>query len=207
MPKRNKNLVDAVTNEKGEELPKLNPREQKFIAHYSVHFNGAAAVRFAKYETNWPNDYARQLLARPEIQRHVEKARKDLGVLHYDLFNQAVNRLALMMQADRTEILDAEGNVKDPEEWPEECKLLIAGIEIEERMQGEGDAAEMIRVKKVKLEGPKGIIDSLAKLTGNVVEKHQMLGKDGKPTDPSVPIAPVIHMTVGAPAKPTKKEK
>jgi phage terminase small subunit len=206
MPKRKKNLAPVVKDEQGEALPQLNPREQKFIAHYSVHFNGAAAVRFAGYKTDWANAYARELLARPEIQQHVDKARKDLGTLHFDLFNQAVSKLALMMQADRTEILDAEGNVKDPEEWPEECKLLIAGIEIEERMQGEGDAAEMIRVKKVKLEGPKGIIDSLAKLTGNVVEKHQMLGKDGKPTDPSVPIAPVIYMTVGAPVKPGGKK-
>ncbi len=178
-----------------DELPKLAPREQKFVAHYSVHFNGAGAVRFAGYETEHQRQYAVELLSKPYIQKHVEKARAELGTLHFDLANQATAMLAAMMQADRTKILDAEGNVLDPKDWPDDCKLLMAGVEVEETMIAEG--AGMIRLKKVKLEAPKGIIDSVLKATGAIVDRTQLLDRHGKPTDPHQP-QPIINVTVGA---------
>lgn len=180
-----------------ESLPKLTPQEQKFIAHYVVHFNGAEAVRFAGYKSIRPNEYARELLTRKNIQAHVEELRKELGTLHFDIYNRAVAKLIAMMEADRTALFDADGNLLDPKEWPEDLKLLLAGIEIEETMVGEGDEAQMVRTKKVKLEGPKGIIDSLAKLTGHLVDRTQLLDKNGKPTDPPPAAAPIINLTVG----------
>lgn len=185
----------AVSAPAEDELPKLNARETKFVAHYSVHFNGAAAVRFAGYQSIRPNEYARELLTKPHIQKHVDLVRKDLGTLHFDLANQATAKLAAMMSADRTQIYDADGNMLDPKDWPEECKLLLAGIEIEEVMVGEGDAAHMVRTKKVKLEAPKGIIDSVHKVMGAIVDRTQLLDAKGKPINPSS-ILPVINVTV-----------
>lgn len=187
--------------EKEARLPPLDPREKKFVAHYSVHFNGAAAVRFAGLAANGnERNQAREMLARPHIQAHIQKAIDELGELHFRLADENTALLRTMRDADRTAIFDEAGNLKDPKDWPEECKALLAGIDVEERTIGDGEAAQTVRVKKVRLEPPKGVIDSLAKISGQFIERSQMLDKNGRPIDP-VGITPVINLTVGAPAK------
>jgi hypothetical protein len=176
----------------------LNPRELKFVAHYCVHFNGSAAVRFAGFESVRPNEYAYELLTKPHIQAQINQVIESLGDLHFRLADENTGRLKAMRDADRTAIFADDGSLIDPKDWPEECKLLLAGIETEERVAGDGESAHLIRVKKVKLEPPKGIIDSLAKITGQFIERTQQLGKDGKPIDPPA-VQPVINVTVGAP--------
>lgn len=174
-------------------------REAKFVAHYSVHFNGAAAVRFAGYETGPGNDryHARELLTKPHIQAAIRKRVGNLGELHFELANEVSARLQQMAFADRTAILDADGNLIDPKDWPDDCKALLAGIEIEEQMKGEGDEAFLVRVKKVRLSEPKAILDSLAKITGQFIERSQMIGKDGKAIDPPTSMQAVVNLTVG----------
>lgn len=180
----------------------LFARAKKFIAHYSVHFNGAAAVRFAGYETKWPAQYATELLIQPDIQKAVQAKRDELGELHYDLANRATAQLTAMMQADRAGIFTPEGVVKDFDEWPEDCKLLLAGVEVEELWEGTGkDRRPIGTLRKIKLEAPKGILDSILKVTGKFIERTQMLDRHGNPVDPGT-VAPIIEVTVGLdPAK------
>lgn len=182
--------------EDGDPLPVLGPREAKFVADYVIYFNGSRAVRQAGYDTVAPGEYARQLLNKPEIRAHVEAAIKEIGTLHFKLHDENTARLIAMRDADRTDLYDADGNVKDPREWPEALKFLLAGIEVEEQMKGEGDEAFLVRTKKVKLVDPKGIIDSLAKITGQWIERSQFLDRNGKPTDPPSAV-PVLVISVG----------
>jgi len=186
-----------------EKRSKLNPREQKFIAHYAVHFNGTRAIKFAGYETTAPAEYAYELLRKPHIQAAVREVTKDLGDLHFQLANEVTADLTVMKNADRTAIFDADGNVIDPAKWPDECKALLCGVETEEHMTGEGAAAMMVRTKKVKLESRKSVLDSLAKITGQFVDRTQFLDRFGKPTDPAAGRA-VIELTVGERQKGTK---
>lgn len=180
-------------------------RLKKFIAHYCVHFNGSAAIRFAGYETKWPAAYATELLTKPEVQDEIKKVRDELGELHFDLANRATAKLRSMMEADTTQIFTAEGNVKDFDEWPEDCKLLLAGVEVEELWEGAGkDRRPVGNLRKVKLEAPKGIIDSILKATGKFIDRTQFIGKDGRPVDP-VAVQPIINVTVGP--DPTRKGK
>jgi phage terminase small subunit len=186
---------------KKDKAPLLTPKEEKFVAHYCVHFNGAWAVRYAAFETNWPAQYAAELLAKPPIQARVDKVIEGLGDLHFRLADEVTGQLKAMKNADRTAIFDADGNLIDPKNWPEECKLLLAGIEVEQLFEGAGEDRKQIGVtKKVKLETPKGILDSLAKLTGQWIERSQFLDKHGRPIDPPAAAQPVINVTVGATA-------
>jgi phage terminase small subunit len=183
---------------KGELLP-LNPREEKFVAHYSVHFNGAAAARFAGFAPGGgERNYARELLIKPYIQKHISAKLAELGELHFRLADENTSLLRTMRDADRTAIFDDTGALKDPKDWPEECKALLAGIEVEERTVGEGENAQVIRVKKVRLEPPKGVIDSLAKISGQFIERSQLLDRHGRPVDP-LSVRPVINLTLGQP--------
>jgi len=126
--------ANAQQPDKAKERDKSRKRNllrlKKFVAHYCVHFNGAAAIRFAGYDTAWPSAYATELLTKPEVQDEIKKVRDDLGELHFDLANRATAQLTAMMQADRAGIFTPEGVVKDFDEWPEDCKLLLAGVEV-----------------------------------------------------------------------------
>ena len=177
-------------------LPKLNGREAKFVADYCVFFNGARAVRNAGYETTTPQEYARALLTNTNIQAHIKARLADLGELHFKLHEENTERLISMRDADRTDIYNEDGSLRDPREWPEACKQILCGIEVETEMRGEGDAAYLVRTTKVKLSDPKAIIDSLAKITGQWIERSQQIGKDGKPVDPAQ-VTPVLIISYG----------
>lgn len=187
---------------KGKGRRKLTPLQEKFVAHYAIHFNGTAAVKHAGFDTEWPGRYAVELLSKPLIQERVNKVIESLGELHFRLADEVTGDLRAMKRADRTAIFNEDGSLKDPAEWPEECKLLLAGVDIEERTVGDDENPIIIRTKKVKLEAPKGILDSLARITGQWIERSQYLDKFGRPTDPPAAAQPIVNLTVGSlPAK------
>lgn len=185
-----------------DELPPLLDQHQKFVAHYVIHFNASRAARESGFSEKSCRAIGWELLTRPDIQAHIRAMRKQLGEMHFDLANQITGQLRAMAGADPTKMLDADGNVIDPKDWEDAEKLLIVGFDIEERMVGEGDAQELIRVKKVKLESRKGVLDSLAKITGQFIDRTQQLGKNGQPIDPQGPAAPIINVTFVREAPP-----
>lgn len=176
--------------------PVLSDLELKFCANYVQHCNASRAAREAGYEGPHLGERGYALLQKKHIQAKIKEMRGDLGELHYELADRVISRLTRMAEADLTAIFDADGNVMDPEAWPDDCKLLLSGIDIEERMQGEGDGAEMIRVKKVRFESRKAVMDTLLKTVGRWVEGRQTIGKDGKPVDPVGMPAPIVNITV-----------
>lgn len=173
-------------------LPPLIDQHQKFCAHYAIHFNAARAARDAGYSEDTARSIGHSLLTRSDIQAHVRAMRAELGELHFDLANRVTAQLIEMAGADPTLMMDADGNLSDPRTWGAPEKMLIAALEIEERTAAEG--TEFIRTKKVKLESRKGVLDSLARITGQFIEKRQMLGKDGQPVDP-VSAVPIINVS------------
>lgn len=178
---------------------KLKAEQLKlFAAHYAVHFNGAAAYKHAGFEgaAGSASELARRILANPEVQQLIKDEIGELGELHFRLHEENTARLIAMRDADRASIFNPQGDLLDIADWPEDVKLLIAGVEIEELWEGQGkDRRPIGTVKKVKLEAPRAIVDSLAKISGQWVERAQWLGKDGKPADPGN-VAPIINVTV-----------
>lgn len=174
-------------------------RMTKFIAHYCVHFNAAAAYRFAGFEcaTGSVYEMARRLLTKPDIQAAVNATIAELGEVHFKLADEAISKLKMMSEADRAQIFTPEGVLRDLDEWPDECKLLIAGVEVEELWEGSGKARRRTgNLRKVRLEGPKGILDSILKITGRWVDSTQFLDKHGRPADPPA-LQAEISITVG----------
>lgn len=174
----------------------MSVAERTFCQHYAVFANGAQADRIAFPEIEAHREHAYALLTKPHIQEEINRLRGDLGELHFDLANQVLAQYKAMASADVTAMFDADGNLLDPERWPDECKLLVNGFEIEEQMRGEGDDAMLVRVKKVKLETRKGVLDSISKTIGTFTERLQHLGKDGRPADPMAIVPPTIVYSV-----------
>jgi hypothetical protein len=182
-------------NEDGEvELPPISKREHDFVIAYIQRYNAADAVKAAGIESADPSQFGYNLLSRSDIQQHVTAERKKIGELHYDLSNQVLHQYNRMRLADPTTIYDADGNLLDPAEWPDDVKLLLKGIEIEERMVGEGDAQEMVRTKKVHFTERKAVLDSMNKVLGTFKENIDHTS-GGKPLD--MRMQPVINITTG----------
>jgi hypothetical protein len=194
-------------------------REKRFIAHYAVHFNGAAAVRYAGYEGP-PKQYARELLAKPHIQKAVNKAVGELGDLHFRLNDELIGRAKAMLDAleDPTRIFDADGAVLPVKDWPEDLRCCIRGFDVEESTTTVDESVmSTTRIKKVRFESPVSVLATLGKFSGAAIDRTQFLDRHGNPTDPpAAATAPVIHVTVGgvsvdpaaaAPQTPAEKKK
>lgn len=173
--------------------PPLSLELMKFCTHYAIHFNASEAVRHAGIETQAPGHYGYELLTKPEIQANIRAIRAQHGEMHFDLSNQLIDQYNRMRLARVEELFTATGDIRDPRDWPEELQLLVNGVDVEERMVGEGDAQELIRTKKVKLESRKGVMDSLAKILGIAVERSDVTS-GGKPLPA---MTPIINVTVG----------
>lgn len=180
------------------DLPDLSVEQMVFCVRYAIHGNGAQAVREAKIPIANERMYAWELLTKTDIQAHIKAIRAKMGELHFDLANQMINRYRRMAEADITELYDADGNLKDPKDWPDDCKMLVCGIEVEEHMTGQGDAAMLVRTKKLKLESRKAVQDSIMKVLGQFTDKD----------DRGVTlIQPIINMTCdGKPIKTYEHE-
>lgn len=187
-----------------EDMPKMPARLHKFCQSYAMDADGAKAVRFAKIEFN-PEVYrewhvAYNLLRQRDVQLWVSKYRAELGELNFDIKEQILRQWEAMRRANVEDLYDADGNLKDPREWPDECKQLLAGIEIEETMTGTGDAAALVRTKKVKLESKLAAGAHIMKSIGGFVEKREVSGPGGKPLNMGQ-AGPTFIITVGAETK------
>jgi phage terminase small subunit len=149
-------------------LPRISKQEEKFVGHYAVFANGAAAVRFAGYEVSEMSVYQQsfRLLRKSDIQAHITAARDKLGDLNFDVSNRIMQKLDAMMEADITEAFDAQGGITDPASWPEGLKMLLLGIEVEETLTGEGDNTGLLRTKKVKFDSRRSVMETMAKIVG-----------------------------------------
>lgn len=186
--------IDAVETDDTTEMPKLSKPHMLFCTHYAMSFNGRRSVMDAAIPSERPDEMARYLLSKTEIQTAVKLIRKDLGELHFDLANQLLAQYNDMRLADPSQIYDDNGNLRPMADWPEGCKLLLTGMEVEETMVGEGDAAVFQRLKKVKLEGRKGVMDSMNRVLGTFIDKRDVTS-GGKPLPAAV--TAVVNITVG----------
>lgn len=185
-------VPELVPTDEVEKLPKLSKLHMLFCTHYAMSFNGTKSVIDAGIPSVRPNEMARFLLSKPDIQKAIRVIRKDFGELHFDLRNQLLEQYNAMRMADPTKMLDENGNLKPPNEWPEDCKLLLNGLEVEEMTIGDG--AGMQRIKKVKLESRRGVMDSMNRVIGGFNDKVDHTS-GGKPLAAGSTV--VYNVTVG----------
>ena len=113
-----------------------------------------------------------------ELQSKVETATIAKVAITIDRVVAEYGKLAFL---DIRQAFDSEGRLLPIREIDDDTAAAIAGIEVEDRTSGSGEAISAIRLHKIKLNDKKGALDSLAKYLGMFKERVELTGKDGAP--------------------------
>ena len=155
---------------------KLNTRQERFAAEYSVDQNGAAAARRAGYSKKNARISASQLLTnvnvRETIEENIETTLKKLGITRERIMKE-YRRLAF---ANNKKVMTWGPNgvlLKDSDKLSREDSAAVA--EVSETTSKDGGSL------RLKMHDKKGALDALAKMSRMFVEKIEVTGKDGGP--------------------------
>lgn len=75
-----------------------------------------------------------------------------------------VDELERMAYADIRSLLDSDGNLLPPDQWPDDIAATISGIEVETLWQGKGEEREPVgTVKKIKRFDKNKILEMLGR--------------------------------------------
>lgn len=166
---------------------RLTKRQRFFIAEYQKDWNGSAAVIRAGYRTKHPDIMAWQLLRVPlvkeTLQREVDERLLKLGVHAESVLRDRV----LVAKSDVRSLFRADGTLKGPEEWTDEIAGAIAGFEVVELYEGEGENRRLTgHLKKMKLNDRNPAQHDLMKYLGLFSQKGTKI--DGEIKDSRQPL-------------------
>jgi phage terminase small subunit len=150
-------------------MPQLkNYRQEDFCYHISTNKGPTEAYRAAGYKTTSDkvaSINACRLLAKANIQARVDelKAKQHQRLI----FDQAriLDELGRNALSDLRKLFNADGSLKNPTEWPDECAAAVAGIEVEKLFSEPGDEPrrQVGTVTKIKLWDKNKALEILAK--------------------------------------------
>jgi phage terminase small subunit len=170
----------------------LTAKQEHFVREYlSNGRNGAAAYRAAYSTAATPQRCAveaSELLRNPKIADRVglavQKAERGTEVT----VARVRDELARVAFSDPRKLYNADGSLKPPSEWDDDTAASIAGVEVFEEFQREGQSRKKVgETRKVKRWDKNKALDSLAKCLG-------MYAGDGgrTPNAPSITIVEII---------------
>ncbi len=145
--------------------PLKDPRREMFCHQYVVDFIATKAAIRAGYSEKTAGSIASRLLKEVNISERVKYlTEKVVENVKIDA-EWVLRELALMYQADHTQIMDEMGNIIDPKDWPEDVKKVITQFDVTSVMDNDGNTGGML-VQKVKRTDRLQILDRIGKHKG-----------------------------------------
>lgn len=90
---------------------------------------------------------------------------------------RVLNELRCMALTDLRDAFTADGQMKKPEDWPENISRALAGVETEELWEGHGQDRERVGwTKKIKLHPKTEALKLIGSEFGLFVQKHKIDG-------------------------------
>lgn len=142
----------------------LKDRQELFCLEYMKDYHGTNAAIRAGYSAQTSYSIASELLKKPEIKARINELKAKISGRNGVTIDRIVGHLSKIAFADRTLIYEADGKTLKPaNEWPEEIRAAITGIEVDEIMVA---GSPLGHTKKVKLLSQDKALDMLMKYTG-----------------------------------------
>ena len=157
-------------------MPALDdPKHEKFAQEYCVDFHGTRAAIKAGYSKKTARQQASRLLTKADILLRIKEITdKDKTKLEISP-ERIIRELGFLGTADTSKAFDADGNLLPIHEIPEDVRRAIAGFELVEERDENGEATGHM-TKKVKFWDKNTSLLGLAKvfkmLTDRVDVKH-----------------------------------
>lgn len=166
------------------EARKLTPKQERFCQLYTVHWNATRAAREAGYSEKSASVQGYDLLNIPLVQKRIdelkEHALKEIGVSR----ERILLELTRIATVDIGQAFDEMGQLKPLGEIPEDVRRAIAGIEVNEIFDGQGEQKSVIGLaKKIKLWDKPKSLELIGKHLRLFTDVHELSGPNGKPIE------------------------
>lgn len=155
----------------------LTPKEERFCQEYVTDLNGTQAATRAGYSERSAAVTASRLLIKANVVQKIQvlmDERSKRTAINADTILRELLRLATV---DVTEAFDDMGQLKPISEIPEDVRRAIAGLEVHELFDGQGDQKSVIGLaKKVKFWDKPKALELLAKHLKLLTDKVEHSG-------------------------------
>lgn len=156
-------------------MKKLTLRHERFVAEYLKDLNASQASIRAGYAANSADVTGSRLLGNASIKAAVQKAQaKRLEKLDISA-ERVLNEMARMAFSNVTCILDKEGNLLPPSEWPPDFTPAIKSVQVIKKNAKAGDGI-IDDVLKVDLWPKDRVLEMLGKHLGLLKERVEHSG-------------------------------
>lgn len=171
----------------------LTHRQQKFIVEYLKDQNGTQAAIRAGYSASGADVQAIRLLKNPLIKNEIEEK---IAKIAHQLDISAVEVVRViksLLTYDIRDILNPDGTVKPPSEWPEGAAFSVQGFDVTELYEGSGSQKHVYgNLKKIKFADRIRAAELLTKILGMLSpEKLEISGPNGSP----IKVGPAIDFS------------
>ena len=166
---------------------KLTSKQAKFVAEYLS--NGLVASKAAisaGYSEKGAEVTGSQLLRHPKVSVAIaNKTQKTLakiqGEQDYSV-ERTMEYVARMAFFDPKDLFEDDGSLKQIKDIPAEARTVLAGLEVTEMFEGDGEQKHAFGLlKKVKLGDRLSALDKLMRYHALYRDKVEHTGKDGGP--------------------------
>lgn len=150
-------------------LNDLNERQYIFCKEYITNGNNAAAAaRVAGY----PESRSADLLKSPSIQAEMRRTLKILTMRHEVTADRIIEELAAIAFLDIADVLNDDGTIKPISQIPQKARRAIAGLDIAEIFEREGNTKILAgHLKKFKIHSKEKALELLGKYLGMFTDK------------------------------------
>lgn len=141
-------------------MGKLTEKQKLFCEELLIDENGTQAAIRAGYSKKTAKEIAYKLLNYEHVKAYLDELRqkrsKRLGVTQ----DRVLSEMARIGFSDPRKLLDKDGNLLNPKDWPDDAAAAVASFEMGKGKDGK------ITVTKLKLLDKRTILDNLARHLG-----------------------------------------
>lgn len=129
----------------------LSPKQQRFVCEYLRDLNATQAAIRAGYSARTAMQQGSRLLSKAEIAQAVAKGANRVLTRADVTVERIVEEAARIAFHDSRALFREDGTLKAPHEWDDATAAAIAGLEVEERLEGRGEERKRVsKLHKVK---------------------------------------------------------
>lgn len=182
----------------GDAGPKLTLKQELFSQAYIENGGNASEAYRKAYSTDGMKPEvihvkACELLKNGKVAVRIEELREDILSRHQVTVERVISEYAKLAFTNMQDFMrvDADGlPCLDLSKLTRHQSAAISEVTCEiTRTEKDGETSIPVLKAKIKLADKRGALDSLSKVLGIFVEKHELTGKDG------APIIPLINVT------------
>lgn len=130
----------------------LTPKQEQFVAEYLIDLNATKAAERAGYSVKTANEQGARLLANVSVKAAIQEAmNRRAGKLEITA-ERVLAELARLAFFDPRKLFNADGSPKQIHDLDDDTAAAVAGLEVNELFEGQGEQKHIYGlVKKIKI--------------------------------------------------------